>query len=223
MNNGLAKQEKAFLLLTCSFVVLLVVSNIIAGKIVTIGGMFAPAAVICYSLTFALTDTMTELWGKERTKFVVNVGFVVTVLSALFIRLAILMPAAPFWTHQAAFELILGSNLRIVLASLTAYIISQHHDIWAFTFWKKKTQGRHLWIRNNLSTCVSQMMDTAIFILLAFFGTGSPLLTLIMGQYAVKMVIAFSDTPLVYLLVNTIGKLTGERTGRERIRVNQVI
>ncbi|MDO9535058.1 MAG: VUT family protein [Bacillota bacterium] len=108
INNGLTKQEKAFLLLSCSFVILLVVSNIIAGKIVMIGGMFAPAAVICYSLTFALTDTMTELRGKERTKFVVNVGFVVTILSALFIRLAILMPAAPFWAHQEAFKLILG-------------------------------------------------------------------------------------------------------------------
>ncbi len=218
-DNGLARQEKAFLLLSCSFVILLVVSNIIAGKIIVIGGLFAPAAVICYSLTFLLTDTMTELWGKERTKFVVNVGFMVTVLSALFIRLAILMPAAPFWVHQEAFELILGSNLRIVLASLAAYIISQHHDIWAFTFWKKKTQGRHLWLRNNLSTLVSQMVDTAIFIVLAFFGTGSPLLPLIMGQYAIKMGIAFAETPLVYLLVNTIRKVIQESTEREGMPV----
>jgi len=220
MNSGLAKQEKVFLLLSCSFVVLLVVSNIIAGKIVMIGGLFAPAAVICYSITFALTDTMTEMWGKERTKFVVNVGFVVTILSALFIRLAILLPAAPFWQHQESFELILGSNLRIVLASLTAYIISQHHDIWAFTFWKNRTNGRHLWIRNNLSTGVSQLIDTAIFIVLAFWGTGSPLFPLIMGQYAVKMAIAVSDTPLVYILVSTIKKISGENTEIESLAVN---
>jgi len=212
MNNGLARQEKIFLLLSCSFVVLLVVSNIIAGKIIAVAGVFAPAAVICYSLTFAATDTMAELWGKERTKFVVNVGFVVTIISALFIRISILMPAAPFWGHQDAFELILGGNLRIVLASLTAYLISQHHDIWAFLFWKDKTRGRHLWLRNNLSTAVSQLIDTAIFIVLAFYGTGSPLFAMIIGQYIIKLTIALCDTPLVYLLVKTISRVAASES-----------
>lgn len=201
MYTQLPKQEKIFFLLGCSFAVLLVISNVIAGKIMSVGGMFAPAAVLCYSLTFAATDTMAELWGKERTKFVVNVGFFVTVLSALFIRLAIAVAPAPFWENQGAFELVLGSNLRIVLASLTAYLISQHHDIWAFTFWKNKTGGRHLWLRNNLSTGVSQLLDTFLFITLAFYGTGAPVLSMIAGQYVIKLLIAVADTPLVYALV----------------------
>ncbi|MBS4022294.1 MAG: queuosine precursor transporter [Dethiobacter sp.] len=208
MDKTLSREEKIFLLLGCTFVVLLVVSNIIASKIITVAGLVGPAAVICYSLTFVLTDTITELWGKERTKFIVNVGFLVTIISAIFIRVAIAMPAAPFWPNQESYSLILGSNLRIVFASLAAYIISQHHDIWAFGFWKKATRGKHLWVRNNLSTGTSQLLDTVIFITLAFYGTGAPLLTMIMGQYIIKLAIAGLDTPVVYLLVHLIKKNT---------------
>lgn len=204
MNQDLPKGEKAFILLACVFVVLLAVSNVIAGKLIVVGGFFAPAAVICYALTFAATDTMTEVWGKERTRFVVNVGFLVAVLAALFIRLAIVMPAAPFWDGQEAFAAVLGTNLRITIASLAAYLVSQHHDVWAFTFWKNKTGGRYLWLRNNLSTGVSQILDTGLFISLAFAGTGSPLFSMMVGQYAVKLAVALLDTPLVYLFVNLV-------------------
>jgi uncharacterized integral membrane protein (TIGR00697 family) len=208
MENNLGPRDKVFILLTACFAVLLVVSNVIAGKIMLVGGVVAPAAVLCYSLTFAVTDTIAEIWGKERTVFIVNVGFIVTVLSALFIRLAIAVPAAPFWEQQEAFSQILGSNLRIVLASVTAYLVSQHHDIWAFMFWKQKTGGRHLWLRNNLSTGVSQLLDTSIFIVLAFYGTGIPLLPMITGQYLLKLLIALLDTPLVYGLVYLIKRKT---------------
>ncbi len=209
MNQHLPKQEKAFLLLSCVFVVLLAISNVIAGKLITVGGLFAPAAVLCYSLTFVATDTMTELWGKERTRFVVNVGFLVAILSAVLIRLAIIMPAAPFWEGQEAFTAVLGANLRITVASLTAYLISQYHDIWAFTYWKEKTGGRFLWLRNNLSTGGSQILDTAVFITLAFAGTGAPLLSMIFGQYAIKLVIAICDTPLVYLCISAVKRYVG--------------
>ena len=208
MENNLGPRDKVFILLTACFAVLLVVSNVIAGKIMLVGGVVAPAAVLCYSLTFAVTDTIAEIWGKERTVFIVNVGFIVTVLSALFIRLAIAVPAAPFWEQQEAFSQILGSNLRIVLASVTAYLVSQHHDIWAFMFWKQKTGGRHLWLRNNLSTGVSQLLDTSIFIVLAFYGTGIPLLPMITGQYLLKLLITLLDTPLVYGLVYLIKRKT---------------
>lgn len=199
--EAMTKREKAFLLISCSFAVLLVISNVVATKIIVAGRFFAPAAVLCYSLTFAASDTLTELWGKERARFVVNVGFFVTLLSALFIRLAVIFPPAPFWGGQEVFAAVLGANLRIVIASLAAYLVSQHHDVWAFLFWKEKTKGRHLWVRNNLSTVVSQLLDTVLFITLAFYGQGLPLLSMIVGQYAIKFVIALCDTPLVYLMV----------------------
>lgn len=215
MGKSLSREESIYILLGCTFVGLLVISNVIANKIITIGGLVGPAAVICYSLTFVITDTITEIWGKERTKYFIKVGFVVSIITAIFIRLAIIMPAAHFWPNQEEFNLILGTNLRIVFASLVAYLISQYHDIWAFLFWKKITGERYLWLRNNLSTGASQLLDTLIFITLAFFGTGAPLLEMIIGQYVIKLAIAVLDTPLIYLMVNLVKKHINMETPEE--------
>lgn len=206
MDGKMSRNDKIFILLTSIFISLLIISNIIAGKIIKINNLIGPAAVLCYALTFVITDTIGELWGKERTKYVVTLGFFSSVIAAIMIKLALLLPAAPFWENQNEFELILGNNIRIVLASMVAYLVSQYHDIWAFHFWKDITKGKHLWIRNNLSTCISQLIDTAIFITIAFYGTNTPLLNLILGQYALKLIIAICDTPLVYFLVKIIKK-----------------
>jgi len=197
------------MILVAAFISLLVISNIIAVKTITVGGLIGPAAVLCYSLTFVISDTISELWGRKTTQFVINTGFGAAILSALFIKLAIVMPGSPFWQQQEAFETILGSNIRIVIASLAAYYISQSHDVWAFHFWKRTTGGKHLWLRNNLSSMVSQLIDTVIFITIAFYNTGAPLLQLIIGQYLLKLVIAAADTPVVYLLVAYIKPKTG--------------
>lgn len=204
MNQTMSKETKVFLLLSSVFVTLLVVSNIIASKIIMVGELFAPAAVLCYALTFAISDTLAEVWGKEKTKFVVRVGLIVSIISAIMIKLAIIMPAAPFWESQEEYSFILGSNLRIVFASMIAYLVSQHHDVWAFHFWKNKTNGKYLWVRNNLSTLFSQIIDTVIFIFVAFYGTGAPIVTMIISQYVIKLVIALADTPIVYLMVGVI-------------------
>ncbi len=206
MEKSIKKEEKMFLILASSFISLLVISNVIAIKIISIGGLIGPAAVICYALTFVVTDTIAEIWGKERTKFIVILGFFASIISAVMIKMAILLPSASFWGGQKEYELILGNNLRIVIASMLAYIISQNHDIWAFHFWKNKTSGKYLWVRNNLSTSISQLLDTSIFIFVAFYGTGVPILSMIIGQYIIKLIIAILDTPLVYLLVNFIKK-----------------
>lgn len=198
------KDTKLFLLLLTTFITMLVISNVIAVKTIGIGGLIGPAAVICYSLTFVITDTISELWGQKTTQMVVHLGLGAVILSALFIRLAIAMPGSSFWHEQVAFEQILGSNLRIVAASLIAYIISQTHDVWSFHYIRKKTNGKHLWLRNNLSSMTSQLLDTLVFICIAFWGTGAPLLQMIIGQYIIKLIIALLDTPLVYLLVNLI-------------------
>ncbi len=198
------REEKIFLLLAITFVSLLIVSNVIAAKLITIGGLTVSAAAICYALTFFLTDTIAEIWGKERTLYVIKLGFFGSVISAIFIKLAIYMPAASFWADQEQYQLILGANIRIVFASMVAYLISQYHDVWAFHFWKEKTKGKHLWLRNNFSTGASQLIDTVIFVTIAFSGTGAPLVAIIIGEYIIKLVISILDTPLIYMFVNLI-------------------
>lgn len=197
----LTKENKVLLILAMTFITMLVISNIIAIKTISIGGLIGPAAVLCYSLTFAISDTLSEIWGRKTTQFIINIGFGATMLASIFVKLAIWMPGSPFWQHQEAFESILNNNFRIVAASMIAYYVSQSHDVWAFHFWKKKTNNKHLWIRNNLSSMVSQLIDTVLFISIAFYGSGTPLFQMMLGQYLIKLFIAAIDTPLVYGLV----------------------
>ena len=159
-------------------------------------------------MTFTMTDTIGEVWGKKYAQQVVIAGLLTLIVALLLIYLAVILPAAPFWEEEEAFQRILGMKqgaLRIIVASIVAYSISQYHDVWAFHFWKKVTNERHLWLRNNASTLVSQAIDTSLFITLAFYGV-VPILPLILGQYFIKVCVALLDTPIVYLLVHFVRK-----------------
>lgn len=189
------------------FITSLLLANILASKIVILGGLILPAAIILYPFTFLFTDVVAETEGKESAHRLVMMGFYMSLLMVLVLIVGKLLPAAPFWPHQDAYNAILGSTPRIVLASMTAYLISQNHDVWAFHFWRTRTGGRHLWLRNNLSTLVSQLIDSVIFIGIAFGGL-YPLKTILImmgSQYLVKAAIAVLDTPFCYLLVRFYG------------------
>ncbi len=174
-----------------------VIANVIAGKIVVFAYWSIPAGVIVYASTFLLTDMLSEFYGKKAARKAVWAGFFGNVMLVLSVWIAIRWQAAPFWLDQQAFTAVLGNTWRIVLASLAAYLVSQNHDIWAYDFWKKLTKGRHLWLRNNASTMVSQLLDTVIFITIGFYGL-FPVLPMIIGQYIVKIIIALLDTPYLY-------------------------
>lgn len=183
------------------FIMSLLVANIVAGKVVDLFGFIVPSAVVAYGITFLCTDVINEIWGKEQAQKTVMLGLKVQLASTALILLAILLPPAVFATDfNIAFKTVLGQNVRVVFASLTAYLVSQYHDVIAFNFWRKKTNGKHKWLRNNASTLVSQIIDTAIFITIAFWGMVPNLLWMIISQYVVKAIIALLDTPFFYLL-----------------------
>ena len=192
--------------LTTLFATCLIVANIIAVKLVSIGGWVVPAGVIAYPLTFLFTDVIAELYGRKVASRVIWVGFGVSVLMVILIFWGGLLPPAPFWEGQSAYESILRMVPRITLASMIAYLVSQHHDIFAFHFWRQKTKGRFLWLRNNASTMVSQALDTGIFITIAFWGTVPTgiLTNMLLTQYVIKLVIAAVDTPFCYMLVSLL-------------------
>ena len=187
-------------LLACVYSGSLVLAAVLASKIIAVGGLVVPAGVLAYSLTFLITDVISEIWGKERAQTVVVGGFITLVFVFVLTGISIIWPPASFWPHQQAYETILGSSARIMVASLTAYLFSQYHDVWAFHFWRRVTTERFLWLRNNASTIVSQLLDSVVFIAIAFYGV-MPLVPLILGQWVVKVGVAVLDTPLVYLLV----------------------
>lgn len=200
--------EKAYILLIAIFVGGLVIAGVLASKIINVAGLMVPGGVLAYSITFPITDVICEVWGKKRANYVVFSGFITLLVALGLIRLTLIVPKAPFWTGEESFARILGSTSRIIIASFVAYLVSQYHDVWAFHFWRKITKGKYLWLRNNASTFVSQFIDTAVFITIAFYGI-MPIFTLIKGQYIVKLAIALLDTPLVYFGVWLIRR--GER------------
>ncbi len=198
--NDLQRLESYLALLACIYAGSLVLAAVMASKIIVVGPIVVPAGVLAYCLTFLITDVISEVWGKERAQTVVMGGFITLVLVFVLTGISILWPPAPFWPHQQAYKTILGSSARIMVASLAAYLFSQYHDVWAFHFWRRLTTERYLWLRNNASTVVSQLLDSVVFITIAFYGT-MPLAPLIVGQWVVKVGIALLDTPFVYLLV----------------------
>ncbi len=187
------------LLLAALFAGTLAISSVLAVKIVQIGGLFAPAGVLAFSFTFACTDIASEVYGRKVATRLVLVGMVVLVVVGLLSLLAVLWPAAPIWQDQEAFVAIIGRSPRIIIASLGAYLVSQNLDIFIFERLKRVESTRFLWLRNNVSTAISQLVDTNLFIVLAFYGSGFPLWPLIFGQWMLKLVIAVLDTPFVYL------------------------
>jgi uncharacterized integral membrane protein (TIGR00697 family) len=201
--SDLQRVENYLSLLACIYAGSLVVAAVMASKIIVVGPIVVPAGVLAYCLTFLITDVISEVWGKERAQTVVMGGFITLVLVFVLTGISILWPAAPFWPHQQAYKTILGSSARIMVASLAAYFFSQYHDVWAFHFWRRLTSERFLWLRNNASTIVSQLLDSVVFITIAFYGT-MPLAPLILGQWVVKVGIALLDTPFVYLLVHLL-------------------
>ncbi|MCE4614364.1 MAG: queuosine precursor transporter [Desulfurococcales archaeon] len=208
------RRYNALIVLTGLFIASLTASNFLASKIFAINilglTVAAPAAVLAYALTFTFTDIISEIHGRKAANLVVRIGFASQLIVLTYIWFALKLPTAPFSpVNEESYSSVIFSGYTIITASLTAYLVSQHHDVWAFHMWRIKTKGRMLWLRNNASTLVSQLLDTVIFISLAFnvlpavIG-GNPLPwdvigTIILGQYIVKLVIALLDTPIVYL------------------------
>ena len=177
----------------------IVIANILASKLITMFGLTVPAGVVVYSISFFLTDTLSEFFGRKAAMKAVFAGFLGSLLYLGAVSVALFWPHAFGPDADQAFQATLALSARITVASLITYLISQFHDVWAYDFWGRRTKGKHLWIRNNASTLVSQTLDTLIFITIAFYGV-FPILPLILGQLTIKLLIAVLDTPFLYAL-----------------------
>lgn len=175
------------------------IANITAGKPVTLpGGITVPAAVFIYALTFTLIDLINDRLGKQGARSVVYAAFLTNLLLACYIQFAIWLPKAPFYSgeEQAAFAGVLGSTWRVVIASRIAYLVSTLIDIQVFAWWRERV-GRYRWARVLISNSVSTLVDSVVFITIAFLGV-MPIMPLIIGQYIVKMAVTIVSIPLIY-------------------------
>ena len=206
------EQSKKIALLQIIFATAIILANIIGIKIINIGPLSVSMGIWLIPLTFLITDILAEVKGKKFVGSLIWMTAVALIFSYLFIRLSIIVPPADrFADLNPAFITIFTSSSRMFLASVIAFLMSQFHDIWAFEFWKKKTDGKHLWLRNNLSTIVSQFIDTTVFIFLAFYKLAPKfdfafMWQLILPYYLLKIILALIDTPFAYLGVKWLKK-----------------
>lgn len=191
-------------IISTSFVVALLISNILAAKLITVWSLVLPAAVIIYPFCFMVGDVLTEVWGYNYAKKVIYFGFMANLAMVVFMSLGGLLPPAPGWANQDAYMAIFGAVPRIVLASFVGYLFGELLNSWSLEKIKSFTGVRLLFVRTIGSSIIGQLFDSGIFITIAFWGLvpQNVLLTMIASQYLVKVIIeAIAGTPLAYLLV----------------------
>ncbi|MFQ6608734.1 MAG: queuosine precursor transporter [Fidelibacterota bacterium] len=202
-------KEKLFLLFSGIFLTALVLGNVIGTtKFVNVFGLTVPAGVLAYPFTFLATDLICELYGKKRAQTLVWIGFIMNFFMLGLMTLGhhlqdALGVSGATSTFERVYEFMVGN----VIASMVAYLIAQTVDVHLFHFWKRLTKGKHLWLRNNLSTTVSQLVDTTSILTILFLAnnlgenvkTVADLLSLIFASYLFKFFFALFDTPLFYL------------------------
>ncbi len=179
-----------------------IVANIQVTKNISIFGLEATLGNIVYATGFLATDILSEAYGARESRKAVGIGFFALVMMTLLMQIAILFTPSASDIANESLSLIFGFMPRIALGSLVAYLCSNLHDIWAFEFWKKKRPGRRtLWIRNNLSTMVSQLIDSLIFTFIAFYGVYDMKVfwDIVITTYILKFIVAICDTPFMYI------------------------
>lgn len=220
MNAG-GRGYRFYTFITALFVICLVISNIIAVKIVHIFGLFVPAAVILFPLAYIFGDVLTEVYGYARARQVIWTGFFCNLLAVIAIWIGGALPAAPFWSAGAfkspeaagqAYQAILGFTPRLLLASFTAYLVGEFLNSFVLARLKVRTKGRFLWLRTISSTVIGEGADSAIFISIAFWGIFAPadIGQAVLSQWVFKVSYETLATPLTYLVVNALKKIEQE-------------
>lgn len=205
-------------LVTGVFVATLIVSNIIAVKVIQVGILIVPAAVIIFPVAYIFGDILTEVYGYSRARQAIWIGFLCNLLVVIAIWISGWLPPAPFWTlddftspdlAQQAYQAVLGFAPRLLLASFVAYLVGEFINSFVLARLKIRTDGRLLWLRTITSTLVGQGADTVIFILIAFGGilTTSALWQAIISQWTIKVLYEIMVTPLTYLIVNHLKRV----------------
>jgi hypothetical protein len=229
-SDGLAVGQVALVGL---FVTALVTAQLTAAKLllfevpvslpVTGASLVLPGAALGYALTFFASDCYAELYGKRAAQVMVNVGFAMNLVMLGLVYSTIVAPAVPDQAvAPSTYATVLLQSANVTLGSLVAYVVSQNWDVLVFHRLRELTGGRHLWLRNVGSTATSQAIDTVLFVSVGFvlapsvLGIGRPTpvpvaVSLVVGQYLLKLLVAVLDTPFVYGVVAAVESLEDGR------------
>lgn len=180
----------------------MIIANIQVLKFVTIFGIENTLGNIVYATSFLVTDILSENYGKKEARKAVYIGFFSIIVMTVLMYVALLFEPNAYDESQGALSLIFTKMPLIAFASLTAYCISQLHDVWAYHFWKGiKPAKKYIWIRNNASTVVSQFIDSTVFVGIAFIFTEplSLVFQIWITTFILKVIVAGIDTPFIYI------------------------
>ncbi len=224
-SRAAGRRELTFAALTALFGVVLVLTNIVGVKLFILfadgrpewmpgdGPLTLTSGIVTYPVTFLLTDLVSEIWGRKRADFMVVLGFGMSLFMLAIVSMARALPPSPVWAIeelglnaealQSAFVASFYTPGSLLLASMTAYLVAQLLDVRLYHFWWRITAGRHMWLRNNGSTMISQLADTiivnSIFLRWAFGLEWGVIVEIIVAVYLCKMILAWIDTPLLYV------------------------
>ncbi len=222
--KNLLLAQRIYIILGALFIASLVVSNLIFQKFFywDFFGIYQfeiSVGILPYPITFLITDIISEIYGKQKANQVVTAGIFASLFSLLIVYSADFVPATP-WSpiDDPLFTKVFGATGIAVGASMAAYLLAQYIDIQLFHFWKKLTRGRHLWLRNNFSTFLSQFVDTfsVLFLLCTFNKIEWELFgALLLSGFLFKVLVAAFDTPFLYLAVYWLRKKFSLEPGEE--------
>jgi len=214
--------ERLYYILGALFIAALITCNLIANKFISIDLGFKTfvisAGVLPYPLTFLITDILSELYGRKRTTHVVLSGLFASIFVLFILWLGAQFPAidgSP--VDDETFNSVFQNAWRVIAASMFAYLAAQLVDVRLFHFWKGLTKGRMLWVRNNFSTIVSQLIDTTLVVFVLFVGVESTetMTGYIMDGWLFKILCALLDTVLIYAFMAWARRFFGLRLGQE--------
>ena len=204
-------KDQFYIILAGIFIASLVTCNLIANKFVTVDLGFkvfiVSAGILPYPLTFLVTDLISELYGQRKANLVVFSGFIASMFVLLFLWLGSQFEAIPgSIVNDSTYNSVFQNAWRLIAASMVAYLFAQFVDVRIFHFWKKLTNGKHLWLRNNGSTVASQLVDTTLVICILFVGVweNDQILSAIRDGWLFKMLMALIDTPIIYGIIHLL-------------------
>ena len=220
MTSGAPRQYRYYEFVMAAFVTILICSNLIGpAKIAQVdvpvlGLMTFGAGVLFFPISYVFGDILTEVYGYARARRVIWAGFAGLGFAAFMASVVVALPPAPFWKHQAAYEVAFGTTWRIAAASMVAYFCGEFVNSYVLARMKVLTEGKWLWTRTIGSTIAGEAVDSALFYPLAFYGAGiipdDKLPLVMLAQFVGKVSVEVVFTPITYKIVGALKRAERE-------------
>ncbi len=186
------------------YIAAVVAAELLGSKLITIFGVATSVGILALPITFVINDVVSEVVGKERARNFVRSGLYVLIFLFVMVYVARILPSASFYHNNEAYQSVFGNSLRIILASLTAFALSEFLDVLVFNKMRQMWANKLFWLRTNLSNFISQLVDTTVFIFVAFYLVTpaydlSKMVALILPYWLLKIFFSIIETPLAYL------------------------